>query len=115
MVLYTTQEFHDITRAPAWAAGAIEPRRQARSGTSRTARSHRTPRPGAPEIAFLGRVMPYKGVGVAILAPLVFKGVWEYPLLLVMALGALALGRPSPSGPHAGPRVPRGETGGRTS
>lgn len=30
---------------------------------------------------------------VAVVAPILFKGVWEYPLLLVMALGALALGR----------------------
>ena len=38
---------------------------------------------------------------VAVVAPIVFKGVWEYPLLLVMALGALALGRRSPDpGPH---------------
>jgi SAM-dependent methyltransferase len=30
---------------------------------------------------------------VAVAAPIAFKGVWEYPLLLVLALGALALGR----------------------
>ncbi len=30
---------------------------------------------------------------VAIVAPTLFKGVWEYPLLLVLALGALAVGR----------------------
>lgn len=30
---------------------------------------------------------------VAILAPLIFKGVWEYPLLLVLALVALAWGK----------------------
>ena len=29
---------------------------------------------------------------VAVVAPIAFKGVWEYPLLLVLALGALALG-----------------------
>ena len=29
---------------------------------------------------------------VAVVAPIAFKGVWEYPLLLVVALGALALG-----------------------
>ena len=33
---------------------------------------------------------------VAVVAPILFKGVWEYPLLLVMALGALALARPGP-------------------
>ena len=38
---------------------------------------------------------------VAIVAPVLFKGVWEYPLLLVLALAALALGR---SGPLPGPR-----------
>ncbi|MEA2537712.1 MAG: hypothetical protein QOF11_1946, partial [Chloroflexota bacterium] len=31
---------------------------------------------------------------VAVVAPVLFRGVWEYPLLLVLALGALALGRP---------------------
>jgi SAM-dependent methyltransferase len=30
---------------------------------------------------------------VAVVAPTLFKGVWEYPLLLVLALGALAVGR----------------------
>lgn len=30
---------------------------------------------------------------VAIVAPVLFKGVWEYPLLLVLALAALAIGR----------------------
>ncbi len=30
---------------------------------------------------------------VAIVAPTLFKGVWEYPLLLVLALGAMALSR----------------------
>lgn len=34
---------------------------------------------------------------VAVVAPILFKGVWEYPLLLVMALGALALARPGPA------------------
>ncbi len=38
---------------------------------------------------------------VAIVAPVLFKGVWEYPLLLVLALAALALGR---SGPLPRPR-----------
>ena len=43
---------------------------------------------------------------VAIVAPLVFPGVWEYPILLVGALVALALvaprvGRPSRIGPRA--------------
>jgi hypothetical protein len=42
---------------------------------------------------------------VAIVAPVLFKGVWEYPLLLVLALVALALVR---SGPLPGPLpVPR--------
>ncbi|MEO8230557.1 MAG: fused MFS/spermidine synthase, partial [Chloroflexota bacterium] len=39
---------------------------------------------------------------VAVVAPILFKGVWEYPLLLVMALGALALGRPG-TGPATAP------------
>ena len=39
---------------------------------------------------------------VAVVAPILFKGVWEYPLLLVLALGALALARPSPR-PAAAP------------
>ena len=39
---------------------------------------------------------------VAVVAPILFKGVWEYPLLLVMALGALALARPGPR-PAAAP------------
>ncbi len=42
---------------------------------------------------------------VALLAPLVFSGVYEYPILLVGALAALAIlpgpARPSPSGPGA--------------
>ncbi len=31
---------------------------------------------------------------VAIVAPVLFKGIWEYPLLLVLALAALALAKP---------------------
>ncbi len=44
---------------------------------------------------------------VAIVAPILFKGIWEYPLLLVLALGALAL-----RGGRAEPRPARPARGG---
>ncbi len=45
---------------------------------------------------------------VAVVAPTLFKGVWEYPLLLVLALGALAVvaGRPRRDGRDAAPTAP---------
>ena len=36
---------------------------------------------------------------VALLAPVIFPGVWEFPILLVLALVALAVSRPTPPAP----------------
>ncbi|HSS35490.1 MAG TPA: fused MFS/spermidine synthase, partial [Patescibacteria group bacterium] len=42
---------------------------------------------------------------VAVVAPTLFKGIWEYPLLLILALGAMALvGGPAAAAPTPGPR-----------
>ena len=42
---------------------------------------------------------------VAVVAPTLFKGIWEYPLLLILALGAMALvGGPAAAAPAPGPR-----------
>jgi SAM-dependent methyltransferase len=78
-----------------------------------------TDRPPAERLTEFYLVLSLGGVLasslVAVVAPILFKGVWEYPLLLVLALGALAVTRSTTTKPTAGPTTAGPTTAGPTT